>query len=77
MRLFATLPTSYALLPCLKVRRCTLTSLHDRLMNIGANLVIHARYATFQVAEVAVPRAMLRRILANIAELRRRAPARC
>jgi hypothetical protein len=49
----------------------------DKLVKIGAKLVTHARYAIFQMAEVAVPRDLFRRILANIADLRCRAPAPC
>ncbi len=49
----------------------------DKLVKIGAKLVTHARYAVFQMAEVAVPRDLFRRILANIADLRCRAPTPC
>jgi hypothetical protein len=52
-------------------------SIRDKLVKIGAKLVTHARYAIFQMAEVAVPRDLFRRILANIADLRCRAPTQC
>jgi hypothetical protein len=54
-----------------------LTSIRDRLVKIGAKLVSHARYATFQMAEAAVPWDLFRHILANIADLRCREPAPC
>lgn len=60
-----------------EVQHWSLTSIRDRLVKIGAKLVGHARYATFQMAEVAVPRDLFRRILANIADLRCREPAPC
>jgi len=60
-----------------EVRHWSLTSIRDRLVKIGAKLVSHARYAIFQMAEVAVPRDLFRRILANIADLRCRTPTPC
>jgi hypothetical protein len=36
----------------------------------GARVVSHGRYAIFQMAEVAAPRELLRRILDRIARLR-------
>jgi hypothetical protein len=60
-----------------EVQHWSLTSIRDKLVKIGAKLVTHARYAIFQMAEVAVPRDLFRRILANIADLRCRAPAPC
>ena len=45
-------------------------------MKIGAKVVRHARYAVFQMAEVAVPKEMFEKILRLIDGLRRRqAPA--
>jgi len=41
----------------------------DRPVKICAKLVTHARYATFQMAEVAAPRDLFNRIPANIADL--------
>jgi len=47
-----------------------------QLVKIGAKVVSHGRYVTFQLAEVAVPRDLFRRILRLIDDLRpRRAPA--
>jgi len=60
-----------------EVQHWSLTSIRDKLVTIGAKLVTHARYAIFQMAEVAVPRDLFRRILANIADLRWRATAPC
>jgi hypothetical protein len=48
----------------------SLTSLRDNLIKIGAKVVSHGRYVTFQMAEVAVPRQMFREILPLIARLR-------
>ena len=60
-----------------EVRHWSLTSMREKLVKIGAKLVSHARYATFQMAEVAVTRDVFSRILANIADLRCREPAPC
>jgi len=48
----------------------SLTSLREKLIKIGAKVVNHGRYVTFQMAEVAVPRQMFADILALIAQLR-------
>ena len=48
----------------------TLTSLREKLIKIGAKVVAHGRYVTFQMAEVAVPRQMFAEILSLIARLR-------
>jgi hypothetical protein len=54
----------------------SLTSLREKLIKIGAKVVNHGRYVTFQTAEVAVPRQMFAEILSLIARLRARpAPA--
>src|SRR6202163_1686314 len=53
----------------------SLTSLREKLIKIGAKVVSHARYTTFQMAEVAVPRQMFQEILTLIARLRPPAPA--
>jgi len=42
----------------------------DRLIKIGAKVVSHGRYVSFQLAEVAVPRQMFADILMLIARLR-------
>ena len=48
----------------------SLTSLREKLIKIGAKIVSHGRYVTFQMAEVAVPRQMFADILSLIAGLR-------
>jgi Transposase DDE domain group 1 len=48
----------------------SLTSLREKLIKIGAKVVGHGRYVTFQMAEVAVPRQMFADILSLIAGLR-------
>lgn len=48
----------------------SLTSLREKLVKIGAKVVSHGRYVTFQLAEVAVSRQMLAEILSLIARLR-------
>ena len=48
----------------------SLTSLREKLIKIGAKVVAHGRYVTFQLAEVAVPRQMFADILSLIARLR-------
>jgi hypothetical protein len=48
----------------------SLTSLREKLIKIGAKVVRHGRYVTFQLAEVAVSRQMFAEILSLIARLR-------
>lgn len=48
----------------------SLTSLREKLIKIGAKIVSHGRYVTFQMAEVAVSRQMFADILSLIARLR-------
>ncbi len=48
------------------VKHWTLTTLREKLIKIGAKMVQHARYATFQLAEVAIPRRLYRTILKRI-----------
>ena len=57
------------------VAQWSLTSLREKLIKIGAKVVSHGRYVTFQLAEVAVPRQMFQQILSHIARLRAPAPA--
>jgi hypothetical protein len=52
------------------IRVLSLTSLKDKLIKIGAKVVSHGRYVTFQIAEVAIARQMFQEILRLIAELR-------
>ena len=59
-----------------EVEYWSLTTLREKLVKIGAKVVSHGRYVTFQLAEVAVPRDLFRKILRLIDDLRpRRAPA--
>ena len=48
----------------------SLTSLREKLIKIGAKVVSHGRYVTFQMAELAVSRHMFQEILSLIARLR-------
>lgn len=48
------------------IKHWTLTTLRDRLIKIGAKMVRHARYVTFQLAEVAITRRLYRTILKRI-----------
>jgi hypothetical protein len=58
------------------VEHWPLTTLREKLVKIGAEVVRHSRYVMFQLAEVAVPRELLRKILSLIVDLRPRpAPA--
>ncbi len=58
------------------VEHWSLTTLREKLVKIGAKVVSHGRYVTFQLAEVAVPKELFRKILSLIDDLRRRpAPA--
>ncbi len=40
-----------------------MTTLREKLVKIGAMIVCHGRYVVFQMAEVAVPRALFAGIL--------------
>jgi len=53
-----------------KVSHWTLTTLRDKLIKIGAKVIRHAKYVTFQMAEVAIPRELFASILDKIAQLR-------
>ena len=48
----------------------SLTNLRDKLVKIGAKVVSHGRYVTFEMAEVAVPKQMFQEILSLIVRLR-------
>ena len=52
------------------VSHWSLTTLREKLVKIGAKVVRHGRYVTFQLAEVAVPRALFADILDRIDRLR-------
>jgi hypothetical protein len=60
-----------------EVERWSLTTLREKVVKIGAKVIAHARYTVFQMAEVAVPRDLFRRILEMIDDLRPRQVARC
>ena len=53
-----------------EVEHWSLTTLREKLVKIGAKVVRHGRYVTFQLAEVAVPRMLFAEILRLIAGLR-------
>ena len=54
-----------------KVEHWSLTTIREKLVKIGAKVVAHGRYVTFQMAEVAVPGDLFRKILNLIDGLRR------
>jgi hypothetical protein len=53
-----------------EVGQWTLTTLREKLIKIGARIMRHSRYVVFQLAEVAVPRALFAAILRRIDRLR-------
>jgi hypothetical protein len=53
-----------------EVARWSLSTLREKLVKIGARIVRHSRYVVFQLAEVAVPRALFAAILRRIDRLR-------
>ncbi len=52
------------------VEHWSLTTLREKLIKIGAKVARHGRYITFQLAEVAIPRALFSEILSLIDGLR-------
>ena len=54
-----------------EVEHWSLTTVREKLVKVGAKVVSHGRYVTFQMAEVAVPRNLFRDILRLIDGLRR------
>jgi len=52
------------------IKDWSLTSLKEKLIKIGAKVVGHARYVTFQLAEVAITGSLFAEILRMIADLR-------
>lgn len=48
----------------------SLTSLREKLIKIGAKVVSHGRYVTFQMAEVTIPRKLFAAIMQRLAALR-------
>src|ERR687896_1933957 len=57
-----------------EVEHWSLTTLREKLVKIGARIVRHGRYVVFQLAEVAVPRALVAEILRRIDGLRPQPP---
>jgi hypothetical protein len=57
--------------------RWSMTTMREKLVKIGAKVIGHARYTVFQMAEIAVPREMFRRVLDMIGKLRSPEPLRC
>ena len=57
-----------------EVAQWSLTTLREKLIKIGARIVRHGRYVVFQLAELAVPRALFAQILRRIDRLRPRPP---
>jgi hypothetical protein len=53
-----------------EVKHWSMTTLREKLVKIGAKVVKHSRQVIFQMAEVAVPRALFRAILERIGHLR-------
>ncbi len=53
-----------------KVEHWSMTTLREKLIKIGAKVVRHGRYVTFQLAEVAIPRRLFAEILLLIEGLR-------
>ena len=51
------------------IRHWSLTTLREKLIKIGAKVTRHARYVTFQLAEVALTRNLFAAILDRIARL--------
>ncbi len=54
------------------VKHWSLTTLREKLIEIGAKVVSHSKYVTFQMAEVAVPRELFAAIIERIPPLLRR-----
>ena len=61
------------------VKHWSLTTLREKLVKIGANVTRHAKYVTFQLAEVAITRKLFAAILDRIERLALLPPvvARC
>src|SRR4051812_28615494 len=53
-----------------EVAQWLLSTLREKLVKVGARIVRHGRYVVFQLAEVAVPRALFATILRRIDRLR-------
>ncbi len=57
------------------VKHWSLTTLREKLVKIGAKVVTHARYVTFQMAEVDIPQRLFKTILRRISRLGPLTPA--
>ena len=53
-----------------EIEHWSLTTRREKLVKIGARIVRNGRYVVFQLAEVAVPRALFAAILRRIGRLR-------
>jgi hypothetical protein len=53
-----------------EVGHCSLTTFPEKLVKIGAKVVKHGRYVTFQLVEVAVSKILFQKTLALIDDLR-------
>jgi hypothetical protein len=53
-----------------EVKHWSQTTIREKLIQIDAKVVSHAKVVTFQLAEVAVPRALFAAILERIDQLR-------
>src|ERR687883_1150686 len=60
-----------------EMERWSLSTLREKVVKIGAKVIAHARSTVFQMAEVAVPRALFGRILERIGTLRPKPVLRC
>jgi Transposase DDE domain group 1 len=60
-----------------EVERWSLTTLREKVVKIGAKVIAHARSTVFQMAEVAIPQQLFRRMLDLIDDLRPARIARC
>jgi hypothetical protein len=60
-----------------RLQRADVRPLPKKAVKIGAKVIAHARSTVFQMAEVAVPRDLFRRIPGLIDDLRPRQVARC
>ncbi len=56
-----------------EVEHWSMTTLREKLIKIGAKVVRHGRYITFQLAEIAIPRRLLAEILRLVGGLRPKA----
>jgi hypothetical protein len=52
------------------VKHSSLAALREKLIKIGVKVVAHARYVTFQMTEVTIPRRPFASILERIRRLR-------